>query len=473
MKKTDLHVHSLRQLSLFKHLADDALLQIAQKAKMRQYFPGDTVVWQGHPSDSLFLIVNGILVVQSRVSKNEWKTLAHLMPGQTFGEVGILENRPRSASVSAVTEVDLLVLRRDDFIALMHQYPTIAIELAKILSRYLTESNKKLAQGEAKGRMILLFDMFGGLGTTSIGVMLAHVLAQRTGARTIYTEHPFPQKLLVDLQIEKKTRLLKHKAGYDILLAYDDTGLPDAVHASLMLEKIAGEYDNILVTLNEPLDEDEDGRLDQDMELMLDNVRQIIFMVPPDQPQVWAQVEETRQMLRRHLRREKAHIYTLVNHAQPEHQHLPPDLRADFFVPYLPDFPALHLAHQDGVKIPEALMDIFATTVDRLERSQSVGLFIPTTVAVDQQADTRPYVERALNFLAERFGGATCKEAQGVWNSEVAGLVGETVYLVYTHTTKQDIDKYLDEVIEFTRALKSELKQEAMALEVNQKMTLV
>ncbi|MDW8287285.1 MAG: hypothetical protein RMJ89_04360 [Flammeovirgaceae bacterium] len=78
-----------------------------------------------------------------------------------------------------------------------------------------------------------------------------------------------------------------------------------------------------------------------------------------------------------------------------------------------------------------------------------------------------------MKFLAERFGGATSKQAQGVWNSQQAGLVGEQVFIVNTYVTQNALRKYLDEVVDYVKNLKEELKQEAMALEINKKLTLI
>jgi len=472
MKKTSLVVQSLRQSVLFNHLAEDDLNFVADQAKFRQFFASEVIVSQGHPSDSLFLVANGIVAIQRRTNKSEMQILAYLMPGNTFGEVGILENQPRSATVVAVTEVDVLVIRRAEFLAILHRYPTVTIELAKMLGRYLVESNKRIARGNARARAILILDMFNGGGATSVGVMLAHVLAERTGQKTIYTEHPFPQKLITDLQVDKKIRMIKHKSGYDLLLTHDDPSLPDAVKTAFLLDKIAMDYDNIIITFNESIDEDVNGKLDQDIEMMLDNARQIILLVPPD-PTVWAQVEEAQKMLSRHIRRDEVTMFTLVNHAAAGSSLSAQDFQADFHVPFITNFPPLREAHTDGVQIPPQLHTIFTLLVDRLERSHNIGVFIPTTVDVNLAIDTRPFVDRTLNFLAQRFGGATCREAQGVWNSNQVGLVGETVYIVNTHVTKSDMDKYLDEVIAYIKGMKIELKQEAMAMEVNQRMTLI
>jgi RNA binding exosome subunit len=100
-------------------------------------------------------------------------------------------------------------------------------------------------------------------------------------------------------------------------------------------------------------------------------------------------------------------------------------------------------------------------------------MYIPTTMDVDRQIDTSLYVQRALELLGDLFGGATSDDAKGVWKSDTEGLVGETVYIVTSYVTQTDLDRHLARIVDFVEGLKRELKQEAMALEVNEKLMLI
>jgi hypothetical protein len=162
-----------------------------------------------------------------------------------------------------------------------------------------------------------------------------------------------------------------------------------------------------------------------------------------------------------------------VNYCSEEYKEASFPYQVDFQLPYLPTFPPLRDMHAKEAMIPTPLLDIFNTLADRLERTNNIAMYIPTTVDVDKQIDTTLYVDKTLKFFGERFGGATSKQAQGVWNSEQVGLVGETVFIVNSYVTQADLNKYLDEVIDYVKEIKVELKQEAMALEVNQKLTLI
>jgi CRP-like cAMP-binding protein len=470
MKKVSV-IQALRQSSLFGKLKDADLELIAAKAKMRQFFPDETIVWQGDPSDSLYMIINGIVTVKRIISSEKEQILAYLMPGKIFGEVGMLNNQPRSATVAAMSDVDVLVLRKKDFLSILHTYPTVAIELSRLLGKYLIDANRRIARGNKQVKLILLLDIFGSQGATAIGLSLARALAERTGKKTVYTEYPVPQKLVLDLNLSKKSKIYHHPAGYDLLVSHEDNFLPDNALSALMLDDLVGEYENIVMTLNDTLDEDNDGNLDQDIAMMLDYAKQVILLVPP-RPEGFQAVEDANRMLRANIRFEETNIFTLFNRSSKEYKNAAPPIPVDFQLPYMQQF---SISHHDNTSLPlpKPLTDVFDTLIDRLERTNHIGVYIPTTISVDQPIDTKAYVERTLNFLAERFGGATSKEAQGVWNSDEVGLVGEKVYIVHTYVTQADMSQYLDDVIDFVKILKVELRQEAMALEVNQKLTLI
>ncbi|WP_291720864.1 cyclic nucleotide-binding domain-containing protein [Bernardetia sp.] len=460
-------VESLKQSPLFTSLPQEALEKIAAKAKMRQFFPDETVVWQGKASDSLYLIINGIVAVKKIIASGKEQIFAYLMAGNTFGEVGILENQPRSATVSALSDVDVLVIQRDDFIQMMHDYPQIGIGLCKMLGKYLVESNRRQTRASKKARLILVFSLTPHAGGTNIGNTLARILHGQTKQSTVYTEYPTPQNLITDLNIRKKTRIYKHNSGYDILLSQDEnTELPLSARLTLFLDSMMSDYDNIIMTLKNQT------YIDENLAMLLEFVNQIIIVTPPLEDGMHV-VNRLHKQIRDHVRSDEATIFTIINRCSPEHEKVQFNGSSDFDVPYLPDLPSLVDSEDAGYRIPRPIEEMLGSIIDRLERTHQIGVFIPSTVSVDKPIDTSKYVEQTLKFLAERFGGATSKEAKGVWNSKQVGLVDEKVYVVHTYVTQKDMNKYLDEVVDYIKVLKIELDQEAMALEIDKKMTII
>ncbi len=456
-------VAALRKSILFQNLSKEALEDVALKASFQQFSANETIVWQGRPSDSLYLITNGIVTVK-KIAGGKEHILAYLMPGLTFGEVGILENQPRSASVTALCEVEVLVISRSDFLHLLHTYPSVAVELAKMLGRYLVETSRRQALGNKDARLILLFNLAEGSGSTSIGSLLAMSLANQTTQPTVYLEYPNPQNLSGALGIRNGTKTYRHPSGFDILVSQEEHLLPASARTTLMLDQILNAYNNIVIGLKDFLDDT--------IGMMLDYAKEIIIVIPPETA-IWEKATGLEKELRKRIRPNDTNLFVVVNRSRPEHDGMAFPFPFDFEIPYIASFPSLASLVKSG-KAPEGPLKAFVDImVQRIEKTQQICIYVPTTFGTDLITDTSHYVEKTLSFLGKRFGGATSKEAQGVWNSQKSGLVGEKVFLVNTYATQGELNKYLDEVVEFIELLKRELNQEAMALEVNQKLTLI
>ncbi|MEL6590577.1 MAG: cyclic nucleotide-binding domain-containing protein [Bacteroidota bacterium] len=460
---SDQVIDALQQSALFAGLSQEQLVEVASKAKVRQYFANDMIVWQGQPSTTLYLILNGIVAVK-HINNGEENLLAYLMSGNTFGEVGILENQVRSASVAAVSEVDVLVIRRDDFLEILHAHPVVAIQLARILGHYLVQSNRRLANENRDHKLILVFHVEEHSGGTSFATLLADKLFEIKKTPTAYLEYPNGWRLLNEAPVSKNAQVYHHADGYDILLPQEDSYLPASTRATILLDRVRTNYDNVVIHTNDSLDDATNA--------FVERADLVIIMGPPT-PEGVRRIKSLQKKLKAQIRLEETGLVSVINRSRKEHDLLEMPEAADFELPFLKDFPGFSLKARDTRELPGPLEDILNNCVERLERTNSLGIFIPTTLDVDQEADTTPYMDKTMGFMAERFGGATCKIANGVWHSEKLGLVGEVVYIVHSYITRNDLNLYLDEVVEYIKGLKRDLRQEAMALEINNKLTLI
>lgn len=130
LKRRDFVVNAklVAQVPLFRGVGITHLVEIATMLKPRSVPPRYTVVRKGDAADCMYFILSGELEVQL-------PTPVRLLPGQFFGEMGLLNHVPRVASVSAVTDTQLLTLEEHDFHKLMSIYPdmraVIEAEMAK------------------------------------------------------------------------------------------------------------------------------------------------------------------------------------------------------------------------------------------------------------------------------------------------------------------------------------------------------
>ncbi len=146
----------LKELELFSELSERELQDVASLAQVRKLETDTTVFHEGDPSDQIFIVVNGRVKIVTTSTDGKEFILSVLGAGQVFGEMGLLEEAPRSASVSTITDVELLVIKHDDFDHLLKTSPGISRKLMAILSRRLRRANSKmesLAYMDVAGRL--------------------------------------------------------------------------------------------------------------------------------------------------------------------------------------------------------------------------------------------------------------------------------------------------------------------------------
>jgi NTE family protein len=96
----------------------------------------------GDDGDACFIVESGSLQVSTSIDGQE---LAVLAPGAVVGELALLLNEPRSATVTAIGDTKLLELRRDDFDALIAKHPALSVGLTRQLGRRIVNSNRLVA----------------------------------------------------------------------------------------------------------------------------------------------------------------------------------------------------------------------------------------------------------------------------------------------------------------------------------------
>jgi hypothetical protein len=99
--------------------------------------------------------------------------------------------------------------------------------------------------------------------------------------------------------------------------------------------------------------------------------------------------------------------------------------------------------------------------------SCSIKIYVPSTIDVSIASDNSEYVDKTLEFLSELFGGATTSKAFGAWLSNDLKLVKEKIDLVFSYCDQTALDFHIDKIYNYCMGLKYMLKQEAIALEVN------
>jgi CRP-like cAMP-binding protein len=99
--------------------------------------------------DSAYVIIQGDAEV--RISSDAGEIpIATLSAGDFVGEIAILCDTPRTATVSAVTEVKALRIRKEPFFELLHQFPEMAVEMTRLLAERLTRTTAELVEAQRR-----------------------------------------------------------------------------------------------------------------------------------------------------------------------------------------------------------------------------------------------------------------------------------------------------------------------------------
>jgi len=126
----------MRDVPLFAGLLRSELDRIALVMNPREVAAGDVVCVEGEPGSEFFLIAAG----EAEIERGG-QTVAKLSVGDHFGELALLDRGPRSATVRAVTDLRLFVLRDESFAAVLNEVPALAQKLLAAMSRRLREAD--------------------------------------------------------------------------------------------------------------------------------------------------------------------------------------------------------------------------------------------------------------------------------------------------------------------------------------------
>ena len=128
----------LKGVDLFRGIPGEELSHIAQITDEVEYTPEQTIINEGDQGDAMYLIVDGTVKVHSGPQH-----LAELGTKQCFGEMSILDSEPRSASITALSDLTLLKIQREDFTEILAEKPEISLGIIQVLTGRLREANRR------------------------------------------------------------------------------------------------------------------------------------------------------------------------------------------------------------------------------------------------------------------------------------------------------------------------------------------
>jgi CRP/FNR family cyclic AMP-dependent transcriptional regulator len=127
----------LRGHPVFGALEPAQLEQLVSYARTRRVAAGTTLFSKGDPGTELFAVSAGTVKISVPAPDGREAMFNLLHPGEIFGEIALLDGRPRTADAMAMTDCELTVIERRDFLAFVHGEPNVALQLIALLCERL------------------------------------------------------------------------------------------------------------------------------------------------------------------------------------------------------------------------------------------------------------------------------------------------------------------------------------------------
>jgi sigma-B regulation protein RsbU (phosphoserine phosphatase) len=124
---------------------DQAAIALVREHLQEVYLPaGRVVIEDNAPGDTLYIVTSGRVQVSKLLANGQENVFAEMGPGEFFGEMALLEEKPRSARVSTLTATRLLAMSRRTFNTLIEQHPVVATNFLKVISARLRQRTQML-----------------------------------------------------------------------------------------------------------------------------------------------------------------------------------------------------------------------------------------------------------------------------------------------------------------------------------------
>jgi CRP-like cAMP-binding protein/KaiC/GvpD/RAD55 family RecA-like ATPase len=134
----------LRGIPLFSSLSADDLSILSRQLRKRHYRKGDIIFHKDDFGSTFHIISIGNVKLSIPSKKGEDVLLAHLGPGDFFGEFALLDDKPRSATATAIEYTETLALEREDFLDFLKRYTEVAICMLSVLTQRIRTLNSQL-----------------------------------------------------------------------------------------------------------------------------------------------------------------------------------------------------------------------------------------------------------------------------------------------------------------------------------------
>jgi CRP/FNR family cyclic AMP-dependent transcriptional regulator len=190
----------LAEVPLFAGLTADELVVLTRQARVRAYRKNTLLMEKGDDASSLYVILSGRVKVFSADDSGKEITLNELGPRDLVGELALIDNSKRTASVMTAENSRCLVLPKSSFLEFVRARPEVALRLLTVLAervRRLTEEVERLALRDVYGRLV---DTLNARAVDEDDRLITDALTQRELAALVGASREMVSRIFKDLK---------------------------------------------------------------------------------------------------------------------------------------------------------------------------------------------------------------------------------------------------------------------------------
>jgi CRP/FNR family cyclic AMP-dependent transcriptional regulator len=135
----------LESCGFFRSLDENGRRELAAYAQPRRFTAGESICRLNDSGDSMMAVVVGTVRISLPTTKSREIILADLQPGELFGEIALLDGKPRSANATALTNCELMVLERRNVVPFLERNPTACLMLMEMLCARIRRSDERMS----------------------------------------------------------------------------------------------------------------------------------------------------------------------------------------------------------------------------------------------------------------------------------------------------------------------------------------
>lgn len=133
---------ALESITLFRGLGHEELQALRLITQERRFTASSEIFREGDSGGGVYFVKDGLVEISGLVSANVRRVFSQLAPGEIFGEMAVIEHRPRSATAIALKDTEVYFIPRDEMLSLIQHSPALAFNLLQQISHRLREFNQ-------------------------------------------------------------------------------------------------------------------------------------------------------------------------------------------------------------------------------------------------------------------------------------------------------------------------------------------